>query len=94
MSVFLTSIGVTCAVGALVIALWDHIREEEYRKWTKSSDLENWDYRRPKTPSEYVKNNVRRRMRKDQIGDVITQRLFLFSLMFFLATLGVAGWLS
>lgn len=35
MSVFLTSIGVTCAVGALVIALWDHIREEENRRGPK-----------------------------------------------------------
>lgn len=66
-------------------------RKDDFRR---ASDPETWDYRHKRTDPEYLENNERRRMRKNQLADVAIQRLFLFSLMFFLATLGVAGWLS
>ena len=98
MKAFMFSLGVTCAMGAFVIAMWDHIREEEHRKWTKetpsSSDPEFWDYKNPRSASEYIKNNGRRRNRKQQVENAITQKLFVFSLLFFLFSVGIAGWLS
>ena len=93
MSVFLTSVGVTFAVGALMIAIWDHQREEEHRR-TLGINPESWDYRKPRTPAEYIKNNRRRNEESNRVVDVAIQRLFVFSLLFFLFVVGIAGWLS
>lgn len=93
MPVFLTSVGIAFAVGALMIAIWDHQREEEHRR-TLYINPESWDYREPRTPDEYIKNNRRRNEESNRVVDVAIQRLFVFSLLFFLFVVGIAGWLS
>lgn len=85
MSTFLTSVGVSFAVGSLMIALWDHCREEEHRA-TLYISPDSWDYGESRTP---VEEN-----RDDRAADMAILRLFVSSLLFFLIVVGIYGWLS
>ncbi len=97
MSYLIKSLGLTLAVGAMVVSVWDHIRAEEYRKWTQcdaATNPENYDYENPRTAEEYLDNNERRELRRTQIEDVVVQKQLTFSLLFLAATIAVVRWLS
>lgn len=50
----------------------------------RRSDPESWDPDRPRSAEEYLANNRRRRLRREQRADAIILRLLTFSIAFFL----------